>query len=117
MNNLFRFSRHNVLHLWPYVITDLKNLGAKVFYGKFATGQIEHISMSIKSFLSLKFIVSSPGIRQLQCILLKVALILGVEIYPNVTFINAIEPTSSQQGIMISFSRVYIFLIRMASSF
>ena len=39
-----RFSRHNVLHLWPYVITDLKNLGAKVFYGKFATGQIEHIS-------------------------------------------------------------------------
>lgn len=45
---LFRFSRHNVLHLWPYVITDLKNLGAKVFYGKFATGMIEHISMSKK---------------------------------------------------------------------
>ena len=44
MLRLFRFSRHNVLHLWPYVITDLKNLGAKAFYGKFATGQIEHIS-------------------------------------------------------------------------
>jgi len=76
-----RFSRHNVLHLWPYVITDLKNLGAKVFYGKFATGQIEHIS-----------------IRQLQCILLKIALVLGVEIYQNVKFIDAIEPTSAQQG-------------------
>ncbi|UJR27367.1 hypothetical protein I4U23_008659 [Adineta vaga] len=75
-----RFSRHNVLHLWPYVITDLKNLGAKVFYGKFATGQIEHIS-----------------IRQLQCILLKIALLLGVEIYSNVTFIDVIEPVSTQQ--------------------
>ncbi|CAF1478946.1 unnamed protein product, partial [Didymodactylos carnosus] len=38
-----RFSRHNVLHLWRYVITDLKNLGAKLFYGKFAFGSIEHI--------------------------------------------------------------------------
>ncbi|CAF3849574.1 unnamed protein product [Rotaria magnacalcarata] len=76
-----RFSRHNVLHLWPYIITDLRNLGAKVFYGKFATGQIDHIS-----------------IRQLQCILLKVALILGVEIYQNVTFIDAIEPISTQHG-------------------
>ncbi|CAF3885884.1 unnamed protein product [Rotaria magnacalcarata] len=75
------FSRHNVLHLWPYIITDLRNLGAKVFYGKFATGQIDHIS-----------------IRQLQCILLKVALILGVEIYQNVTFIDAIEPISTQHG-------------------
>ncbi|CAF0758471.1 unnamed protein product [Adineta ricciae] len=76
-----RFSRHNVLHLWPYVITDLKNLGAKVFYGKFATGQIEHIS-----------------IRQLQCILLKIALLVGVEIYQNVTFIDVIEPLTSTQG-------------------
>ncbi len=53
-NVLFRFSRHNVLHLWPYVITDLKNLGAKVFYGKFATGQIEHISMSSESLSTEK---------------------------------------------------------------
>lgn len=49
LNILFRFSRHNVLHLWPYVITDLKNLGAKAFYGKFATGQIEHISASLSN--------------------------------------------------------------------
>lgn len=38
------------------------------------------------------------GIRQLQCILLKIALLLGVEIYQNVTFLNVIEPTSPQQG-------------------
>lgn len=38
------------------------------------------------------------GIRQLQCILLKIALVLGVEIYQNVKFIDAIEPTSAQQG-------------------
>ncbi|ROT72714.1 putative protein-methionine sulfoxide oxidase mical3b isoform X8 [Penaeus vannamei] len=64
-----RFSRNNVLHLWPFVINDLKQLGAKKFYGKFCAGAIDHIS-----------------IRQLQCILLKVALLLGVEIYENVSF-------------------------------
>jgi NADPH-dependent 2,4-dienoyl-CoA reductase/sulfur reductase-like enzyme len=39
-----RFSRNNVLHLWPYVIHDLKALGAKKFYGKFCAGSIDHIS-------------------------------------------------------------------------
>ena len=58
-----RFSRNNVLHLWPYNIHDLRGLGAKKFYGKFCAGAIDHIS-----------------IRQLQCMLLKVALLLGVEV-------------------------------------
>ncbi|CAF1239679.1 unnamed protein product, partial [Didymodactylos carnosus] len=81
-----RFSRHNVLHLWRYVITDLKNLGAKFFYGKFAFGSIEHIS-----------------IRQLQCILLKIALLLGVEICYNVTFEDFIDatPTSGWRGLFL----------------
>ena len=38
------FSRNNVLHLWPFVIEDLKNLGAKVLYPKFCTGSMNHIS-------------------------------------------------------------------------
>lgn len=70
-----RISRNNVLHLWPFVITDLKALGAKKFYGKFCAGSIDHIS-----------------IRQLQCMLLKVALLLGVEIHEGVSFIKTIEP-------------------------
>ena len=37
------FSRNNSLHLWPFVIDDLRNLGAKKFYGKFASGAIDHI--------------------------------------------------------------------------
>ena len=37
------FSRNNSLHLWPFVITDLRNLGAKKFYGKFSSGSIDHI--------------------------------------------------------------------------
>ncbi|CAE1256746.1 unnamed protein product [Acanthosepion pharaonis] len=74
-----RFSRNNVLHLWPFLITDLKNLGAKKFFGKFCAGSIEHIS-----------------IRQLQCILLKAALIFGVEVHNNVTFKNLIEPPEDQ---------------------
>ena len=37
------FTRNNSLHLWPFLITDLRNLGAKKFYGKFATGSLDHI--------------------------------------------------------------------------
>ena len=40
------FSRNNVLHLWPFTIEDLKQLGAKKFYGKFCAGAIDHISAS-----------------------------------------------------------------------
>ncbi|XP_052241674.1 protein-methionine sulfoxide oxidase mical3b-like isoform X3 [Dreissena polymorpha] len=76
-----RFSRNNVLHLWPFLITDLKNLGAKKFYGKFCAGAIDHIS-----------------IRQLQCILLKAALLVGVEIHLNVGFEDIIEPTTKGTG-------------------
>lgn len=38
------FSRNNVLHLWPFTIHDLRDLGAKKFYGKFCAGSIDHIS-------------------------------------------------------------------------
>lgn len=38
------FSRNNVLHVWPFTIEDLKQLGAKKFYGKFCAGAIDHIS-------------------------------------------------------------------------
>uniref|UniRef100_A0A8C1L1F8 Molecule interacting with CasL protein 1 n=1 Tax=Cyprinus carpio TaxID=7962 RepID=A0A8C1L1F8_CYPCA len=72
------FSRNNVLHLWPYTIRDLLNLGAKKFYGRFCSGSIHHIS-----------------IRQLQLILLKVALILGVEVHTGVTFEGLLEPSGS----------------------
>jgi hypothetical protein len=71
-----RITRNNVLHLWPYLITDLRALGAKKFYGKFCAGAIDHIS-----------------IRQLQCILLKVALLLGVEIHEGVSFERVLEPS------------------------
>lgn len=40
------FSRNNVLHLWPFSIEDLRQLGAKKFYGKFCAGAIDHISES-----------------------------------------------------------------------
>ena len=38
------FSRNNVLHLWPFLITDLRNLGAKKFYGRFCSSDLDHIS-------------------------------------------------------------------------
>nr|XP_055048021.1 F-actin-monooxygenase mical2b isoform X8 [Misgurnus anguillicaudatus] len=73
------FSRNNVLHLWPYTIHDLRNLGAKKFYGKFCAGSIDHIS-----------------IRQLQLMLLKIALIVGVEVHVNVEFLKLLEPPEDQ---------------------
>ncbi|XP_032295306.1 F-actin-monooxygenase Mical isoform X3 [Drosophila virilis] len=76
-----RITRNNVLHLWPFVITDLRNLGAKKFYGKFCAGSIDHIS-----------------IRQLQCMLLKVALLLGVEIHEGVGFDHPVEPSGDGTG-------------------
>ncbi|XP_078452944.1 F-actin-monooxygenase MICAL3 isoform X2 [Lampetra planeri] len=75
------FSRNNVLHLWPYTIHDLKALGAKKFHGKFCAGAIDHIS-----------------IRQLQLILLKVSLLLGVEIHVNVEFKGIMEPPEDQEN-------------------
>lgn len=39
-----RFTRNNVLHLWPFLIHDLNALGAKKFFGKFCAGSIDHIS-------------------------------------------------------------------------
>ncbi|XP_061382557.1 F-actin-monooxygenase Mical isoform X7 [Danaus plexippus] len=76
-----RFSRNNVLHLWPFVIHDLRALGAKKFFGKFCAGAIDHIS-----------------IRQLQCILMKVSLLLGVEIHEGVSFEELLEPTGTESS-------------------
>ncbi|KAL6480858.1 hypothetical protein MHYP_G00118910 [Metynnis hypsauchen] len=73
------FSRNNVLHLWPFTIHDLRNLGAKKFYGKFCAGAIDHIS-----------------IRQLQLILLKVSLIMGVEVHVSTEFLSLLEPSEEQ---------------------
>ncbi|XP_074533430.1 F-actin-monooxygenase mical2b isoform X3 [Halichoeres trimaculatus] len=73
------FSRNNVLHLWPFTIHDLRGLGAKKFYGKFCAGSIDHIS-----------------IRQLQLMLLKISLMLGVEIHVNVEFVKLLEPPAEQ---------------------
>ena len=76
-----RYSRNNVLHLWPCNIHELRAIGAKKFYGKFCAGSIDHIS-----------------IRQLQCILLKVCLLLGVEVFEGVGFEELMEPVDTETG-------------------
>ncbi|XP_064596541.1 F-actin-monooxygenase mical1-like [Liolophura sinensis] len=75
------FSRNNVLHLWPYLITDLKNIGAKIFDPKFCVGGIDHIS-----------------IRRLQLILMKTALLLGVQIYTDTSFEGLVEPSGQLEA-------------------
>lgn len=41
--------------------------------------------------------VAFPGIRQLQLMLLKVALLLGIEIHVNVEFKGLVEPPQDQE--------------------
>jgi len=78
-------TRNNVLHLWPWVIEDLKSLGAKHFYPRFCTGTMNHIS-----------------IKRLQCILLKTALCFGVQVYGGVEFKDIVEPQSESDCWTIS---------------
>lgn len=66
------FTRNNVLHLWPFTIYDLRELGAKKFYGKFCSGSLDHISewqllckgLVWKSVLMFHFYLHFHSIRE-----------------------------------------------------
>jgi len=80
-----KFTRNNVLKLWKFLIQDLKAFGAKKFYGKFATGTINHIN-----------------IRTLQLILTKICLMLGVHVYIPCHFMGITEPVLEEEGNLIA---------------
>ncbi|TYZ69480.1 hypothetical protein PybrP1_007369 [[Pythium] brassicae (nom. inval.)] len=76
------FSRENILHLWPWVVQDLTALGAKVLFPAFCHSTAYfHV-----------------GTRQLQCILLKVALLLGVAFFPGTAFEGIAHPDALDSG-------------------
>lgn len=76
------FTRENILHLWPWVVQDLTALGAKVFFPQFCHSTAYfHV-----------------GTRQLQCILLKIALVLGVTVYSSTSFDSIARPDSPETG-------------------
>ena len=54
------FTRNNVLKLWKFLMEDIKSLGGKKLFGMFCAGNINHV-----------------GIKTLQLILSKVAMLLG----------------------------------------
>ena len=56
--------RNNVIKLWSFVMEDLKSLGAKKLYPGLGNGSVNHIS-----------------IKMLQMTLLKMALIVGTNVY------------------------------------
>ena len=70
-----QMTRNNVLRLWPFIMEDLKRLGVRKLYPQLEHGSINHIS-----------------IRMLQVILLKLALLLGVEVRSGESFISLKEP-------------------------
>jgi len=70
-----QMTRNNVLRLWPFIMEDLKRLGVRKLYPQLEHGSINHIS-----------------IRMLQLILLKLALLLGVEVRAGESFESLKEP-------------------------
>ncbi|OWZ07399.1 hypothetical protein PHMEG_00020214 [Phytophthora megakarya] len=77
-----KFSRENRLHLWPWVVQDLAMLGAKVLFKNFCKSRTYfHVST-----------------RQLQVILLKVALLVGVKVYSATGFESIVPPESEETG-------------------
>jgi len=80
-----KFTRNNVLKLWKFLIDDLKSLGLKKFYGKFATGSINHIN-----------------IRSLQLVLSKICMMLGVIFYAPCKFDHLAEPVLTEEGALVA---------------
>jgi len=75
------FTRNNVLKLWKFLMEDLKSLGAKKLYGMFCAGNINHC-----------------GIKTLQLILSKVAMLLGIRMVTPCKFVDLIEPDDEGRG-------------------
>ncbi|OWZ04173.1 hypothetical protein PHMEG_00023967 [Phytophthora megakarya] len=77
-----KFSRENMLHLWPWVVQDLASLGAKVLFKNFCKSKTYfHVST-----------------RQLQVLLLKVALLVGVKVYSATGFESIVHPQLEVNG-------------------
>ncbi|KAG6622807.1 methionine sulfoxide oxidase mical1 protein [Phytophthora cinnamomi] len=77
-----KFNRENMLHLWPWVVQDLASLGAKVLFRHFCRSRTYfHVST-----------------RQLQVVLLKVALLVGVQVHTSTGFEAIVPPGSEQSG-------------------
>ncbi|CAE8723990.1 unnamed protein product [Polarella glacialis] len=74
-----RFTRHNVLKLWPGVVDDLLGLGLKVLQPKFGTTGSEKIS-----------------IRRLQLVLLKIALLVGCKMCLEEPFRCLLPPSGER---------------------
>eukprot|EP00808_Paulinella_micropora_P018015 g65819.t1 len=75
------FSRNNILHIWDTSIVDLKALGAQFFDSAFGVRAINHYS-----------------IRELQCLLLRVCLVLGVRFLPCVEYCCLLKPVAPSKS-------------------
>lgn len=75
------FSRNSVLQVWTFLVDDLKSLGFRELYPKFGLSDRNHVS-----------------IRRLQIVLMKIALLLGVDVQLGVEFETVEEPGDKDKG-------------------
>ena len=83
-----KFDRNNVLKLWTFVMEDLKSLGAKKLYPCLGNGSVNHIS-----------------IKMLQVTLVKLALILGTNIYIRESFKKIVAPHDGKRWSVVTESK------------
>ena len=80
-----KFDRNNVIKYWPFVMEDLKSLGAKKLYPCLGNGSVNHIS-----------------IKMLQITLAKLALILGTNIYIRESFKEIVPPGDDRRWSVVT---------------
>lgn len=65
----------------------------------------------------MEYLCVFAGIRQLQLILLKVSLLLGVEVHTGVEFQGLVEPSGENGTYAFFFCQLWLFLLDSASLF
>ena len=86
------FTRNNILLLWPTTIQDLFDLGAKTFLPSLCSGDR-----------------NTCGIKQLQLVLLQLALALGVEVHAGCEFVGVGAVTDATGGPLLGCSHAAMF--------
>eukprot|EP01052_Picozoa_sp_SAG31_P005707 SAG31_NODE_255_length_19039_cov_83.461774_13_plen_639_part_00 len=102
------FTRANILKLWPFFVHDMRNLGAKIFFPQFCTGALMHIGTKRCACLQALYVSTAIGVNiclsyrfllfvltRLQQILLKDALLLGVDVQYGLEFMELLPPDAT----------------------
>jgi len=103
------FSRVNILTLWPGTLEDLHSLGAREYLqallGHEVTGQMEaevqarEHAGAVADLVRVSHVLLHMGTREIQLVLLKTALLLGVRVRYGVEFAGVLAPSAEASSV------------------